>query len=127
MHDDRPRRHARQSVRISASYGHATVRVRLLSVRAPTGARIAVLCRGHGCPVRSLTRLAAAGNLAGRPVRFRRLERRLRPGVVIEVRISKAGEIGKYTRFTIRRHQFAARMDTCLGTDARTPVACPQS
>jgi hypothetical protein len=58
-------------------------------------------------------------------VRFRRLQRRLRAGTVIEVLVSRQGSIGKYARFEIRRGRAAERVDACLQPGARRPSACP--
>ncbi len=60
-------------------------------------------------------------------VEFRRFERSLRAGAVLEIRISKVGEIGKYTRFTIRRGKPPVRVDTCLSPAGIKPIACPSS
>ena len=76
--------------------------VRILSVRAPRGARLSVRCRGRGCPVRSLTRTSET-----RIVRFSRFERRLAAGTELELFVRQPGKIGKYTRFVIRAGQAA--------------------
>jgi hypothetical protein len=58
-------------------------------------------------------------------VRVRRLERLLRPGVRIEVFVTKANVIGKYTRFRIRRGKPPARVDRCVRPGSSRPVRCP--
>jgi PKD repeat protein len=93
--------------------------VRVLSVRAPRGARVRVRCRGRGCPVRSLTRATAA-----RLVRLRRFERRLRAGIRLELFVRQTGRIGKYTRFVIRAGEPPARVDRCLIPGRARPVRC---
>ena len=65
---------------------------------------------------------ARAANL----VRFTSF-RRLNAGVVLEVRITKSGAIGKYTRFVIRRGKLPARLDACLDPARLRPIACPSS
>jgi PKD repeat protein len=109
-------------VRIRGLIFKGFVRVNLLSVTAPDGARVKVVCHGRGCPKKALVRRARSGN---RPMRFRTLERRLRKGVVIELVITAPGQIGKYTRFTIRSHAAPARRDLCLQPGSSKPVACP--
>ena len=47
----------------------------------PGGARITVTCRGHGCPLKSASRVSASGKVGAGPVEFRRFERTLPPGV----------------------------------------------
>jgi len=56
---------------------------------------------------------------------FRRFERSLPAGVSLEIRVSKRGEIGKYTRFAIRRHGLPSRTDACLRSTSPKPIACP--
>jgi hypothetical protein len=115
------------TVRIAARGAGAGIRLKLLSVRAPAGARIAVGCSGKGCPVKSQSRIAAAGKPGAAPLEFRRFQRFLRPGVVLQIRISKPGEIGKYTRFVVRRGRLPARSDACIGSAAGKPIPCPSS
>jgi IPT/TIG domain/Immunoglobulin I-set domain/Immunoglobulin domain len=114
-------------VRIAGSENASGVKISLLTVQAPGGAEIAILCRGRGCP-KTESRVMASGRRAGTTlVEFRRFERSLRAGAVLEIRISKGGEIGKYTRFTIRRGKPPARVDTCLSPTGITPMVCPSS
>ncbi len=114
-------------VQISATRGSSGVKLKLLSVQAPAGARITVACTGHGCPVKSQSRVAAAGKVGAAPLAFRRFERSLRTGVILEIRVSKPGEIGKYTRFAVRRGRLPLRVDTCLAPTGVKPMACPSS
>ena len=114
-------------VQISATRGASGVKLKLLSVQAPAGARITVACTGHGCPIKSQSRVAAAGKVGAAPVAFRRFERSLRAGVILEIRVSKPGEIGKYTRFAVRRGRLPLRVDTCLAPTGVKPMACPSS
>jgi hypothetical protein len=108
--------------------GSTGARLTQLSVLASAGARITVECKGRGCPVKSQTRrVVAAGKVASASVGFRRFERFLPDGVTLEVRVSRPGEIGKYTRFAIRRGSLPLRIDTCLGPAGVKPMACPSS
>ncbi|HEX6584647.1 MAG TPA: PKD domain-containing protein [Thermoleophilaceae bacterium] len=93
--------------------------VRILSVRAPRGARLSVRCRGGDCPVRSLTRTSET-----RIVRFRRFERRLAAGTELELFVRQPGKIGKYTRFVIRGGKPPSRVDRCLVPGRARPVSC---
>jgi len=77
---------------------------------------------------RVLAFLAAAGakNKAGTVlITFRRFERPLRAGVVLEIWVSKHGEIGKFTRFTIHRGKSPSRVDECLNPAGTVPIVCP--
>jgi hypothetical protein len=49
----------------------------------------------------------------------------LRAGVILEIRVSKPGQIGKYTRFAVRRGRLPVRLDTCLEPAGIKPMACP--
>jgi hypothetical protein len=118
-------------VRIAGWESYAGVRISLLTVQAPVGARVRVVCRGRGCPGRPQS-LVAASRTSGAPagtvvIELRRFERALRAGAVLEIRISKAGEIGKYTRFAIRRGKLPARFDSCLAPAGIAPIVCPSS
>jgi PKD repeat protein len=95
-------------------------RVRILSVRAPRGARVAVRCSGRDCPASSLARISAT-----RLIRLHRFERRLRAGVKLELFVRKTNRIGKYTRFLIRAGKAPARVDRCLMPGRARPVRCP--
>ena len=99
--------------------GIGRVRLTEFTIRGPRGVVARIRCRGRGCPFRR-----ARVRLRGRRTRVRRLERVLRPGVVIEVRITRRGYIGKYSRFRIRRGRAPARIDRCLRPGARRPTRC---
>jgi hypothetical protein len=113
-------------VRITSTGTRSGVRLRVLSVTASPGARVVVACRGRGCPAKSQARTSAASKLGAIPIEFRRFERSLRAGVTLEIRVSKAGKIGKYTRFVVRRGRLS-RLDACLAPTATKPMTCPTS
>jgi hypothetical protein len=114
-------------VRILSSIRHSGVRIRVLAVKAGAGARITVSCRGHRCPLKSTSALAPPASRASRWTTFRRLERFLADGVVLEVRVWAKEKIGSYTRYAIRHHRLPARVDSCLDPAGTTPIACPTS
>ena len=107
-------------VRIVGRLTRSGARIRLLTVRAPASVTIFVRCFRRGCRRRSAT----AGR--GSPVRFRRFERTLRAGTVIEVFVGRGDAIGKYTRFRIRRGRRPARLDLCLRPGATSGTDCPE-
>ena len=110
-------------VRIRGVILRGSARLSLLSVKAPTGARIKVICHGGGCPKkRSVVLRVASGKST---LRVRSLERRLRRGAVIEIFVTAPGRIGKYTSFTIRSNAAPARRDLCLQPGNSKPGACP--
>lgn len=110
-------------VRIRGTLLAGWIRLQILSVRAPRGARITLRCSGITCPVRDVVRVARTGAV---PVRFRVMERRrLRAGVVIAIAVTMQGRIGKYTRFVLRRNAPPARRDMCMRYGATRPSGCP--
>jgi hypothetical protein len=100
------------------------IRVTRLVVHAPAGAVIRGRClgRGRGCPRRSDVRRSRSPRSA---VRLRRLERRLRPGAVIQVFVTEPGAIGKYVRFRVGAGRAPARRDMCVAPGAVAPAPCP--
>jgi hypothetical protein len=58
---------------------------------------------------------------------FRRFERALRAGASLQIRVYAPGQIGKYTRFTIRHGKLPARVDTCLSPSGAQRMTCPSS
>lgn len=96
--------------------------VRLLAVRAPRGARIAVDCRGAGCPRRRWSRRVKTA-----VTRATVFERPLRAGVRLRIRVTRAGFVGKHTIIRIRRGRPPARTDRCLAPGARSPSRCPRT
>jgi hypothetical protein len=104
------------------------VNLSLITAQAPPGARVTVTCRGGGCPTRSESRLvgSSSGKRKGGVVllAFRRFERSLAAGAILEIKISKPGQIGKYTRFAIRHGKLPTRIDGCLDGAGIKPIAC---
>jgi hypothetical protein len=118
-------------VRIAGSESASGVKIGLLTVQAPVGATVSVACRGPGCPAKAEDVVAAsrrgkstAGVIL---IAFRRFERSLRAGAVLQIRVSERGQIGKYTSFAVRRGKLPARVDTCLSPTGVEPIVCPSS
>lgn len=107
-------------VRMSGRILSNGVRVDLLSVRGPRGSKITVTCRGPGrsCPRRRTTTTTRG------TTRIRSFERRLRSGTVLRIFVTKAGFVGKYTRFTIRKRKAPLRSDACARAN-NTSLTCP--
>jgi hypothetical protein len=114
-------------VRIAGTDGAFGVKLTLLSVEAPAGAQITVRCNGRGCPTALVHQVAKSSRRGAATVRFSKFERRLPPGVKLVVLVYKAGEIGKYTRFVVRRGKLPKRVDTCLDPAGAKPIACPST
>lgn len=105
-------------IRIRGYFKPGGVRVTLLSVTAPRSAHITARCVGGGCPVHTLS-------LASAPARLRPFERFLPAGTVLQVRVTRAGSIGKYASFVIRARSAPRRRDRCLMPGRAKPEACP--
>jgi PKD repeat protein len=106
-------------VRLVGQLTRTGVQIKSLTVKAPHGARVAIRCRGSGCPYRR------AATRSDGMVRFRRMQRSLRAGTVLEISVTERGKIGKYTRFRLRRGTRPARVDRCLMPGVARPVGCP--
>lgn len=107
-------------VRIAGTVLPRGALVRILSVRAPLGARIRARCSGTGCPLASVARTSTT-----RIVRLRRFERRLPAGTRLGIFVRKGGTIGKHTRFVIRAGASPRRLDLCLYPGRARPAPCP--
>jgi hypothetical protein len=119
-------------VRITSTGTRSGIKLRQLNVLASPGAQITVQCKSRACPVKSQTvkapsHVVTASKGRSAFVEFRRFERSLAAGVSLEIRVTKAGEIGKYTRFVVRRGRVPVRFDACLAGVSVKPVGCPSS
>jgi hypothetical protein len=91
-------------------------------VLGPKGATVRITCTGRHCPLRKWThRLRTRRAVSVRP-----LERWLRAGSVIVIRVGRREWIGKYTRIAIRRGRPPTRVDGCLGIDGKHVTRCPK-
>jgi len=115
-------------VRIAGAETAGGARIRLLSVQAPPTAKVAVTCKGRGCKTKTETRVVTASSKR-RPgaitLAFPRFQRALGAGAVLQIRITKSGQIGKFTSFTIRRKKLPVRVDSCLRPPSTRPSPCP--
>jgi PKD repeat protein len=107
-------------VRLAGEVLRNGARIQTLSVRAPAGAQVVVRCRGTRCPESRLTKLSGH-----KPLRFRAVERFLPAGTTLVVLVRRGDQIGKYTRFQIRRGRVPKRNDGCLFPGTSAGVRCP--
>jgi hypothetical protein len=119
-------------VRIAGTGTRSGITLSQLSVLASAGTQITVQCRGRRCPVKLQmvkvhSHVAKAGKRLSPAVEFRRFERSFAAGLVLEIRVSKAGVMGKYTRFVVRRGKLPLRFDACLAGLEVKPVGCASS
>ncbi len=117
-------------VRIAGNVTSRGAHVRLLTVQAPTAAKVTVTCAGNGCATKAESRVATSsgkGRVGSITLSFRRFERSLPGGVLLQIRVTKPGEIGKFTSFEIRRGKLPVRSDACLPPPGSKPIPCPAS
>jgi hypothetical protein len=95
-------------------------KVSVLSVRAPTTAKITLRCQGKSCPASRWSR----SDRKNRLTRMSRFERGLRAGVKLTISVTRRGYVGKRTTFVIRRGQAPSRSDRCLSSKGRV-TRCP--
>jgi hypothetical protein len=114
-------------VRIVTTRTVGRVRLKLLSIQAPAGTNVTVSCTGKGCPLKSQTRVVPkpkAKSALAPALAFARFQRSLPAGTALEIRISISGQIGKYTRFLVRKGRLPLRSDACLNASQPKPVPC---
>jgi Ca2+-binding RTX toxin-like protein len=95
---------------------------RLNVSKVPAGGKVEVLCSGKGC---AFSRRAATvkGGKASLAKLFK--ARKLKPGAVIEIRVTAPGKTGQVVRFTVRKgKKTPTRSTLCLAAGAAKPAAC---
>jgi hypothetical protein len=107
-------------IRIAGRFKGTRTTLTRVTVRTPRGTRIRIRCSGKGC---AFKRKAVAAKL----ISLRSLRRTYRPKATIEIRVTKAKKIGKYTRVRTRRGKAPVRIDRCLMPGKTKPVRCPAS
>jgi hypothetical protein len=109
-------------VRLTTRGTRRGARVLRLGVQAPPGSRVSVRCHGRSCGAREEVRVVRT---PPRALHFPGVQRRMRAGVVIEIRVTAPDRIGKYTRFRLRRGGPPSRVDLCLPPGGAAPAPCP--
>jgi hypothetical protein len=94
-------------------------RITGLLVRGPAGAQVRVTCGGR-CRAHQVR--ASIG--PNRRVRLKKAQRVYRAGAVLDVRVTGAAKIGKFTRLRMRNDRAPTRSDRCLAPGAAVPSAC---
>jgi len=109
------------SIGVQFRFSGGRMRITQLRVTgAQTRAKAQVRCRGRGCPFTSKTLKLKRGRATGTSLLA---GRRLRVGVVVEVRLTAPGTIGKVTRLTVTTRR-VRQQALCLPPGATTPRAC---
>jgi len=107
-----PRISTRLQVGFSPRRTTRVTRLRLLDV--PANTTVAVRCRGRGCPRGFTQRLTKARTSHSLIRRFRRA--RLRPGAVLEVRVTARGLQGRRFRYEIRSNRRPRTSSSVIGS-----------
>jgi len=105
-------------IRIAGRFKGTRTTLTRVTVRTPRGTRVRIRCSGKGC---AFKRKAVGARL----ISLRSLRRAYRPKAKIEIRVTKAGKIGKYTSVRTRRGKAPVRIDRCLKPGKTKPVRCP--
>ena len=110
--------------RISGTIGNSflvglrSARVQRLTVRGtPFDSRIALSCRGRGCP-RSMSRTGPDASFTKALKKVR-----LRVGAVLELRLTAPNVIGRVVRFTVAKRRVRTAT-LCLAPGAAAPARC---
>jgi hypothetical protein len=109
-------------IEIKGSLIGGKTKVKRLLVTAPRGSKVVVRCSGRSCPKKAKK---TQKRVKCRVLRFRALERALRPGTKIVVRVTMPGFIGRVTTFRMRRGEAPKRTDLCLQPGAKSASRCP--
>jgi hypothetical protein len=108
------------TIRISGFLTRTGADIRLLTVKAPKGARTTLTCAGSGCPRRQVTQTTSRRTLTHIP----QFERELRAGTRLTITVAKDGYITKVTTITIRRGKAPTRSDRCRTPGSKRLTRC---
>lgn len=106
------------SVRMAGRLTRRGAAFTLVRVIAPPRTRVSFSCRGGGCPRPSRATVS-------KTYRINALRGAYRAGAVIEIRVTRSGWVGKYTRMRVHRGKAPSRRDLCLYPSSAKPRACP--
>jgi hypothetical protein len=87
----------------------------------PIGATVQITCKGKKCPFKR-KRITAKSAVVKLVAVFKK--RRMPAGTRLEIRVTKAGTIGKVVTFTLQKKKTPKRTDRCLAIGATKPSKC---
>jgi hypothetical protein len=87
----------------------------------PAHAKVAVLCRGGGCPFSRRTLTSKRRKLDLEPLLK---GKRLRPGAALALQITAPDDVGEVVTFTMNRGSAPTERFSCLLPGRRSPTAC---
>ena len=112
--------------RVVATWSVRRKRTRVVSLSArslPQGVRVEVRCSGSGCPF-TRKRITPKRGVTAVSLTSLFKRRTLRAGRTIEVRITRAPNIGRVVRFVTRATASPKRTNLCLAVGATRPTRC---
>ncbi len=107
-------------VQIAGSVSAGRTRIRRLRVSAPTRSTVVARCQGAGCPKRSASVVVRS---SGR-VSLTTMQRSLRAGARIVIRIAKRGYVTREVVFSMRRTRAPSRREGCRPPGSKRAGAC---
>jgi hypothetical protein len=106
-------------VTLQGTVTHGVVTVSKLLIRANRGSIVEISCSGKHCPFKTIRRTMVTTSL-----RITKLERKLRPSLTLTMRIARAGQLGKFVTYKVRRGISPVRFDACLDQDTGNVRGC---
>ena len=100
---------SRPYVSFKGSFRRRYTTIKRLAVKSRRGAMVKSACVGRDCPKKASVSLRSKG----KSIRFKRYERRFRPGSKIAFRVTYPKRVGRYTSITIRKTG-PVRVNRCL-------------
>lgn len=89
----------------------------------PAGAKVTISCWGPSCPFNAkVLNMSGSAKILGITDMF--VDTNFKPGTAIEVRITKAGFVGKAYRYEIESSAEPKVVRQCVPPDGTTPVTC---
>ena len=104
-------------VRVRGATTRRGARLTSITVDAPRGSKVRLLCGRRSCRAHRVARSATITT-------FTRFRRTFRAGQTVRVLITRPGMIGRYVRLKIRRGRPPLRQDLCLASGSVRPVRC---
>lgn len=116
--------------RVRSTFEHlgiwgATGRFTALTIRnVPAGATVRVTCKGKGCRKKRITKRVRKATSRLKLAKAMRRNHHLRPGALVEVRVTAPKRIGKVFQFRIRAFKPPSTKTLCLAPGATRPRRC---
>jgi hypothetical protein len=89
----------------------------------PAGSKVTLSCSGNGCPfdTKTINMKSSAGTLA---LTDMFLDKNLKPGTVLELRVTKPGWVGKLFQYEVRPSGDSRSSTQCISEDGSKIMAC---